>query len=239
MGRPKIKHLKLAAFESHHASFTAFSMDLAQIWPEAGRVLNTPVGSLLLDYAIAGQSDEALEANLTLLKVNNYATMARDSNGQTVFAKLRAVKGDVAVTTSDKGSFGWAPAKGGGIDCFVESWPGYHLEADGGIAVGARRLGWKPLFETALNIGVRRVRNVADVKAAIARNARLEAEIQQPPRLATAAGKLTKAAILAAGSAYLGEMNTMPKIAGAPLPEIQGTEGARSLSQAIVNGTKE
>ena len=184
MGKLKISHLKLVGFEHNLNSIAMLQAELTEMWPEAVRVLNTPLGQSVCRYAILDQSDDTLEADVALLtQTMGSLKMGQDDKGDTIYQKLRVDRGHVVFICLGYGSFGWQRVRSGGFKAFVESWPDRYLPADGVLALQAKIFGWDPVFETQATLGLRHASDVADIKRAMAEANKKLAAMQLPPRL--------------------------------------------------------
>lgn len=179
MGKLKV-NVKVVGFEKPFKSVTEASEELATIWPATEKVFNTELGKSVLRYSVLKQSDDTLEADLKLLRASDKLAIM-DGKDETSVARLVAVKGNVCFITWFGAGFGWEPAKTGGFLAFIETWPGRHFKRGLKVEPMCRQLGWKPVIETPVTLGQRRMGNVSDLERALNEDARKMARLNARP----------------------------------------------------------
>lgn len=187
MGKTKIKHLRTIGFEKRFDSLTEARDEMAGIWPEVEKLLDTPAGKVLIQYSLLGQTDDELETTMKTLNEGGRGAVLDSKGEETLLARAFGVKGSVCLVSWGGAGFGWELAKPG-FTAFIEAWPGRFFKRGEKVDQKCRVLGWSQCLEVDATRGQRRMGPVDDLKRFLARGANETAAMLTPQRLAAEAG---------------------------------------------------
>jgi hypothetical protein len=177
MGKPKVK-TPIIGFEKRFTSLTEAIHELAEIWPETKRILDTNIGKITIAYTINRESDESLDANYKLLAAAGKDEIMRGLEGDLSLDKVEAEKGRVIFLTWLGGGFGWKPEAQGGFSIFFESYGDMKFLAIQPAREKAERLQWKRLYAPIIQ-WKRRIGVTLHLTKALRARAREDAEVMR------------------------------------------------------------